>query len=87
MDADPIIKNIALTQSLIAAGRTPGVLGIVSGSPAAKRYWGEILEKTRGSFKAKKALSFAEDLPVGQALGLLLLWERMRSTFDTKDLA
>jgi phosphomannomutase len=73
-----IRKNITLTQSLLANGETPEIIGTVSGSQHAQVFWQGILDQTRVSFKARAAISFHEDLPTNQAFGLLLLWQRLK---------
>jgi len=74
-----IIKsNIAFTRELIAAGETPEVIGTVSGSESAREFWQSILDRTCETLKAREAVSFHEDLPVNQAFGILLLWQRLK---------
>jgi hypothetical protein len=75
-------KNIALTKLLIEEGKTPGTLAIVSGSGSAQNLWQKILDGTKSSLKAISAFSLYEDLPVNQAFGVLLLWQRLRDTAD-----
>lgn len=70
--------NIAATASLFSRGNPAAVIGTVSGSSAAQRFWQQRLDVARPSFRARDAISFVEDLPVNQALGLLLLWQRLR---------
>lgn len=74
-----VTANIQLTSRLLAAGETPEVLAIVSGSGAARDFWQRVLDHTKSAFRAREALSFHEDLPTNQAFGLLLLWRRMRA--------
>ena len=69
-------KNIALTKLLIEEGKTPGTLAIVSGSESAKNLWQKILDGAKSSLKALSVFSLHEDLPVNQAFGVLLLWQR-----------
>jgi phosphomannomutase len=76
--AAQIRKNIALATDLFARGETPELIATVSGSSAAQGFWQEVLDRTRKEFGAVKALSLAEDLPTNQALGLLLLWQRLK---------
>ena len=71
-------RNIRLTSQLIARGDTPGLIGTVSGSTSARRFWQNSLDRARKSFNVAAAVSFAEDLPTNQALGLLLLWQRLK---------
>jgi len=75
-------KNIALTRRLIEEGQTPGTLAIVSGSESAKNLWQKILDEAKSSLKAFSGFSLYEDLPVNQAFGVLLLWQRLRDTAD-----
>src|SRR5215471_19325153 len=75
-------KNIALTKLLIEEGKTPGTLAIVSGSESAKNLWQKILEGTKSSLKALSVFSLHEDLPVNQAFGVLLLWQRLKEATD-----
>lgn len=74
-----IRRNVSATAELFASGAPPRVIGTVSGSAAAQAFWARQLEHVRGAMRAGEALSFHEDLPVNQAFGLLLLWQRMRS--------
>jgi hypothetical protein len=75
-------KNIALTKRLIEEGQTPGTLAIVSGSESAKNLWQKILQGAKSSLKAISVISLHEDLPVNQAFGVLLLWQRLRDATD-----
>ena len=78
-DAVEIIKsNIAFTRELIAAGETPEVIGTVSGSESAREFWQSTLDRACETLKAREAVSFHEDLPVNQAFGILLLWQRLK---------
>jgi len=74
-----IRKNIALTAELFARGETPEVIGTVSGSCPAQKFWQNALDAAREEFKAAAAVSVVEDLPTNQAFGLLLLWQRLKS--------
>jgi phosphomannomutase len=74
---DAIRMNITLTADLLARGETPEVIGTVSGSRSAQAFWQALLDGARESFRAREAISFQEDLPTNQALGLLLLWQRL----------
>jgi phosphomannomutase len=71
-------SNIEATNALFTTGHPPAVIGTVSGSAAAQRFWQRLLDEAEASFRARRALSFHEDLPVNQAFGLLLLWQRLR---------
>jgi hypothetical protein len=75
-------QNIALTKLLIEEGKTPGTLAIVSGSESAKNLWQKILDGAKSSLKALSVCSLHEDLPVNQAFGVLLLWQRLRDAAD-----
>ena len=77
-------KNIALTKRLIEAGQTPGTLAIVSGSESARNLWQKILDAATSSLKALSVFSLQEDLPVNQAFGVLLLWQRLRDVADRR---
>lgn len=79
--AQAIRRNIEHTQSLFTSGDPPRVLGTVSGSAGAQRFWQEALDRARPGFRADAAVSLHEDLPVNQALGLLLLWQRIRQHY------
>ncbi len=71
-------RTISLTGELIRSGRSPEVIGTVSGSSAAREFWQRALDVARPSLGAREAISLHEDLPVNQAFGLLLLWRRLR---------
>jgi phosphomannomutase len=73
-----IRKNIAVCTELFARGETPEVIATVSGSPAARAFWQQILDRSCERFGASAALSLEEDLPTNQAFGLLLLWQRLK---------
>src|SRR5262252_4116921 len=77
-------KNIALTKLLIEEGKTPGTLAIVSGSESAKNLWQKILDGAKSSLQAISVFSLHEDLPVNQAFGILLLWQRLRDAADRR---
>lgn len=75
---EAIRANIARTADLFASDGAAQVIGTVSGSERARSFWQEQLDAARPAFGARAALSFHEDLPVNQAFGLLLLWQRLR---------
>jgi hypothetical protein len=75
-------QNIALTKRLIEAGQTPGTLAIVSGSESARNLWQKILDGAKSALKASAVFSVQEDLPVNQAFGVLLLWQRLKDAAD-----
>jgi hypothetical protein len=43
-----------------------------------QQFWQSVLNHVCGSFQARAAISFVEDLPTNQAFGLLLLWQRLK---------
>lgn len=73
-----IQENIADTRRLFESGDPPAVIATVSGSSAAQAFWQHQLEAVGSDLGAKSALSLHEDLPVNQAFGVLLLWQRLR---------
>lgn len=83
--ANQVIANIAHARALLAAGEAAGVLGAVAGSQQATAYWQRALERARPSFGARLALALHEDLPVNQAFGLLLLWQRLRPQLQPRE--
>ena len=74
---EAIRRNIEATTSLFETGVPPAVIGTVCGSATAQAFWQGRLDLMRPSFRARAAIAFHEDLPVNQALGLLLLWKRL----------
>ena len=76
-----IQQNISATEALFSHGSPPALIGTVAGSATAQRFWQHALDQIRGAFRARESLSFHEDLPVNQAFGLLLLWQRLRARF------
>lgn len=77
-----ILSNIAATTGLLETGRPAALIGTVSGSASAQALWQRLLDAARSSFGARKAISFREDLPVNQAFGVLLLWQRLREHLE-----
>ncbi len=73
-----IRSSISAARELFARGSPAAVIGVVSGSEAARAFFERQLDIMRPAFGAREAVSLHEDLPVGQALGLLLLWQRLR---------
>lgn len=71
-------RNIEHTRELFATGEPPQLLGTVSGSAEAQGFWQHQLDAAREAFRAQAVLSLHEDLPVNQAFGLLLMWQRLR---------
>jgi len=81
---DAVLHNVALGQQLFAGelSETPAaLLGAVCGSGPAQSFWQGQLDAMRPDFGATAAHAFFEDLPVNQAFGLLLLWERARPRY------
>lgn len=76
-----VLDNIAVTRRLFESGLPPSVLATVSGSDAAQRFWQQRLERAGQHFRAQHVLSLHEDLPVNQAFGILLLWQRLRPSY------
>lgn len=76
--AAQIRENIAATTALFETGNPPALVGTVAGSAAAQRFWKRALDTARSELRAQHTLSLHEDLPVNQAFGLLLLWQRVR---------
>jgi len=74
---DSIIANIDATTALFDAGDPPAVIGAVCGTAGARDFWQSRLEDMRPRFRARLGVAFHEDLPVNQALGLLLMWKRL----------
>lgn len=78
---EAVLNNVELGRRLFAGdlGENPASLvGAVCGSAAARAFWQRELDAMRPDFGATSAQAFFEDLPVNQALGLLLLWERVK---------
>ncbi|MEM6559606.1 MAG: hypothetical protein AAF605_07455 [Myxococcota bacterium] len=83
--AAAILGNIAASDELFHHGQPPALIGTVSGSAAAQRFWQERLDRSQAAFGAKLTRSLYEDLPVNQAFGLLLLWQRVREDFQRSE--
>ncbi|MGB0679557.1 MAG: hypothetical protein ACPGUV_07850, partial [Polyangiales bacterium] len=77
-----IQRNIAHTAALFADGQPPAHVGVVCGSAPARDFWHKRLEAARTAFRATAVHAFHEDLPVNQAFGLLLLWQRLRPALE-----
>lgn len=78
---DAVLHNVALGRRLFAGEleqRPASLVGAVCGSAAAQTFWQRELDAMRPDFGANAAQAFFEDLPVNQAFGLLLLWERAK---------
>ena len=76
---EAVAKNIAHTEHLLREGTPAQVIGTVSGSSSAQRFWQHALDTMKSDLRAREAISFHEDLPTNQAFGLLLLWQRLRA--------
>lgn len=75
---EQIERNIAETEALFARRGAAPVVGCVCGSEAAQRFWQRRLADLRERWGAERVLALHEDLPVNQAFGLLLAWQRTR---------
>jgi phosphomannomutase len=75
---DAIVANVDGAQQLFRAGAPAAVIGAVAGSETARQFWQVTLERAQPEMRARAALALHEDLPVNQALGILLLWQRIR---------
>ena len=73
-----IRQNIETADRLFRDGGPPGLIGTVCGSAAAQSFWQRRLDQIRPELRARLAVSLHEDLPVNQAFGLLLMWQRLR---------
>ena len=73
-----VLENIRVTEALFKSGSSPALLGTVSGSEAAQKFWLNQLAQMQPEFGATALASLHEDLPVNQAFGLLLMWQRIR---------
>lgn len=54
------------------------LLAVVSGSAHSRAFWERSLRQMAPGFDVRQTLSLHEDLPVNQAFGLLLTWDRLR---------
>lgn len=82
--SDAVLHNVALGQQLFAgelAEAPAALVGAVCGSGPAQAFWQGQLDAMRPDFGAATAHAFFEDLPVNQAFGLLLLWERAKPRY------
>lgn len=77
-----IRQNIEATTHMARKGVAPALVGTVSGSVEAARFWQDEMERALSSLGAERALSLHEDLPVNQAFGLLLMWQRLQAHFE-----
>ncbi len=73
-----VVHNIEHGDEVVRGGGAAAVQGVVCGSAMAREFWRRELEQARDSLGATRTLALHEDLPVNQALGLLLAWERLR---------
>jgi phosphomannomutase len=76
-----ILSNVAHTDTLFRERMAAGLIGCVSGSESARRFWQRRLEDAQRRFGAERVLALHEDLPVNQAFGVLLAWQRLRPAF------
>ncbi|MCB9654179.1 MAG: hypothetical protein H6729_08645 [Deltaproteobacteria bacterium] len=76
------LRNVARTKALFDSGEPPALIGTVCGSAEARDFWQQAMEEAKHRLRAKTAVSFHEDLPVNQAFGVLLLWQRLRGLFE-----
>ncbi len=76
--AGAVVANIDATERFLIEGSAAAVIGAVSGTSHSRIFWERHLEQARRALGAREAISFHEDLPVNQALGLLLMWRRLR---------
>ena len=85
---DAVLHNVALGQALFSPEteqRPAALIGAVCGSAAAQTFWQQQLDAMRPDFGARAAHAFFEDLPVNQAFGLLLLWERAKPHYQANE--
>jgi hypothetical protein len=75
---DAIRRNVDAADELFEHGTPPALIGTVCGSAAAQAFWQTRLDRAGDEWRARVALSLHEDLPVNQAFGLLLAWQRLR---------
>ena len=80
--AAAIERNIAVAEALFERGEPAHIVGTVCGSSGAQKFWQRRLDAACAGLCARKAISFHEDLPVNQAFGLLLLWQRLRPVLN-----
>ena len=81
--AEAVQRNLATARRLFEQGTVAGVapprvVCTVSGSAAAQAYWQRHLDRAAPGLRATEVVSLHEDLPVNQAFGLLLAWQRLR---------
>ena len=79
--ASAVVRNIDFTRALLARGQGPALVGTVSGSAGARRYWAARLGDIGRELGSTVHRSLHEDLPVNQAFGLLLMWQRLRDDY------
>ncbi|MEO1170632.1 MAG: hypothetical protein AAFX94_01070 [Myxococcota bacterium] len=75
---ESIRANIDAVARLFSDGDPAAFIGAVCGSEEARGFWQRQLDRSRESFRARDTAAFHEDLPVNQAFGLLLLWQRLK---------
>lgn len=76
----PWLRRVAQTRALFTGreSRPASTVGVVTASGSATAQWQQRLQEASSALMARTALALHEDLPVNQALGLLLLWKRVR---------
>lgn len=74
-----ILRNVDRAEALRVQGQVADVLGVVCGSAPATQYWAQRFERRRAILGVPQTIALHEDLPVNQAFGLLLLWQRLRT--------
>ncbi|MEM6531094.1 MAG: hypothetical protein AAF654_00655 [Myxococcota bacterium] len=75
---EAVRANIDAISELFSQGEPAAFIGAVCGSEGARAFWQRQLDRAREGFRARDAAAFHEDLPVNQAFGLLLLWQRLK---------
>ena len=80
-----VLRNIEVGRSLWSRADRPALIGTVSGTAAARTLWQRHLARATDTFGGCPRVSLHEDLPVGQAFGLLLMWQRIRPRLGPDD--
>jgi hypothetical protein len=73
-----IRQNIARSDELFRSREAAELVGCVCGSEAARRFWQGRLFDLGARWGARAVVALHEDLPVNQAFGVLLAWQRTR---------
>ncbi|MEM1022960.1 MAG: mannose-6-phosphate isomerase, class I [Myxococcota bacterium] len=84
---EAVRRNIRFGAQLFQERRGPQVMGAVSGTEGARRFWQRELDRARDDLGLRVAVSQHEDLPVNQAFGILLMWRRLRPLLETEERA